>query len=129
MGRFLNPADVPAIDPGDAGRLIADVESQALRRVPSLTTVAPSEDTTAAFRRIVTRWHIEGPAAVTTQSTGPYGVGLAPEKRVGWTLADDELAELRALGGVTAPAPGVPRGDFPTDQVAAIFNPRSSSCT
>lgn len=124
MGLWIQDFDVPQIDPVKAGQLIADIEAEALRRVPALET-APATlgaQLLGWFRRVVVRWHIEGPAAMVTTSTGPYGVGLAPAGRVGWQLADNELADLRAIVATTAPTTGGPRGVFPAAAIDRVFD-------
>lgn len=120
MGRWISRADVPTIDPDEADRLIADIEAEAIRRVPALTAVSASSAILATFRRIVTRWHVEGPAALATQTTGPFGLGFVPDRRVGWRLADDELADLRIYAGIGTAIPG-PVGSFPDPGIDRAF--------
>ena len=120
MGQFIDPSDLSIPDPVEAVRLIDDAEVEALRRVPALENVGKSRETVAAFRRIITRWKIEGPAAVVTQNAGIYAVGLG-DRRSGWSLTDDEMQVLQSLVGA-AVTTGGPRGSFPAGTIDSIFD-------
>ncbi len=126
MGRFINELiDLPNLDLFEARQLVEDAEATALRHVPELDNAEPSADLLAVFRRIVMRWKIEGPAAVVTQTTGPFGIGLS-SRRVGWKLAEDELADLREIVGAAASTSGGARGSFPDPVIGRIFDGPSS---
>jgi len=132
MGQFITSQDVPMIELVDANQLIADAEADALSRIPELAQF--TEDVAGKpvpanilgiFRRIVVRWHIEGPAALASNVMGPYQIGLDPNTRHGWKLSPDDVSDLRRAAGVPDPADeSGPRGEFPPDQISAIFNPR-----
>lgn len=104
MATIITPEDLPSLSSHELiDVMVAGANAKASRVAPCLasTSPAPSQDLIDEARLIlvgaVKRWAESSSGALSTQTAGPFSVGLDTRQRTGYNLWPSEIQALQSL--------------------------------